>query len=188
MITVRRALEAALTGSRAVTAVAVGIDAGLRAAVDAGSQAWLATPRAPGPWAGRATPSDAALLIDLDNLPVRQRRLPGTLAALRREAGAVRCVLAAGHPDRVTTDVRDLCAEVGVEVLPADRSPNTADRALLAAALRLYAGGVRRWWIASNDAAFSLLPGELTVLSTGSGQPARALVAAATEVRRVGQR
>jgi hypothetical protein len=129
--------------------------------------------------------SDAALLIDLDNLAVRRTRLSATLAAFLREAGPIRCALAAGHPDRVTADVRDICADAGIQVLPVDGSPDAADRALLAAALRLYAAGVERWWVVSHDSAFSLLPGEVTVLSTGAGQPARALVDVAAEVRRV---
>jgi hypothetical protein len=53
------------------------------------------------------------------------------------------------------------------------------------AALRLYVAGVERWWVASHDGAFGLLPGQVTVLSTGSGQPARALVNVAAEIRRV---
>lgn len=183
MIIIRRVLGAALLGSRALATVAVGVDAGLRAAVDAGNRAWVTRrPRGGGSGAvGRC----AALLIDLDNIAVRKGRLRGTFAAFLREAGPIRCALAAGHPDRLTAAVRGICADVGIQVLTVDGSPNAADRALLAAALRLYATGVERWWVASHDGAFSLLPGEVTVLSTGAGQPARALVDVAAEIRRV---
>jgi hypothetical protein len=186
VIIVRRVLGAAITGSRAVAAVAVGFDAGLRAAVGAGRQAWLTDPRALDPReAGPAVLPDAALLIDLDNLPVRRSRLPDALAAFLREARPIRCTVAAGHPNRMTADVRGICADVGIQVLTVDGSPNAADRALLAAALRLYAAGVERWWVVSHDAAFSLLPGHITVLSTGAGRPARALVNVAAEIRQV---
>jgi len=94
------------------------------------------------------------------------------------------CALAAGHPDRVTADVRKISTDVGVQVFTVDRSPNAADRAL-PAAVRLYAAGVERWWIASYDAACGLLPGQITVLSAGGGLPARALVDVAVEIRRV---
>jgi hypothetical protein len=127
----------------------------------------------------------ASLLVDLDNLPVRRTRLADTLAALLREAGPIRCVLAAGHPDRMTADVRGICTEAGIQVLTLDGSAHAADRALLAAALRPYAPGVGRWWVVSLDGAFGLLPGQVTVLSTGGGQPARALVNVAAEIRRV---
>lgn len=85
----------------------------------------------------------------------------------------------------MTAAVRDICADVGIQVLTVDRSPNAADRALLAAALRLYAAGVERWWIVSHDAAFSLLPEQVRVPSTGAGRPARALMDVAAEIRRV---
>lgn len=185
MIIIRRVLGAAQLGSRALATVAVGVDAGLRAAVDAGNREWATRPLTRGQRAAEAVLSDAALLIDLDNLAVRKGRLADTFAAFLREAGPIRCALAAGHPDRVTSDVRGVCADVSIHVLTVDGSPNAADRALLAAALRLYAAGVERWWIASHDAAFGLLPGQITVLSAGGGPPARALVDVAAEIRRV---
>jgi hypothetical protein len=95
--------------------------------------------------------------------------------------------LAAGHPSVVTDDVRQLCAQLGVDVLPVDDGPNAADRALLAAALQLYAIGVTTWYVASCDGVFSALPGTLTVLVTGGAQPSLALVQRAANIRRVGR-
>ncbi|MGY1635413.1 hypothetical protein ACI78V_02015 [Geodermatophilus sp. SYSU D00742] len=70
------------------------------------------------------------MLIDLDNLGVRKVRLGETLAALRRAAGDVPA-LAAGHPTVVSEEVRQICVQMGVDLLAVETGPNAADRALL---------------------------------------------------------
>jgi hypothetical protein len=93
--------------------------------------------------------------------------------------------LAAGHPAVVSEEVQPICAQMGVDLLAVEAGPNAADRALLSAALRLHAVGVANWFVASHDAVFSALLGSVTILSTGSGRPAQALLQRAVEVRRI---
>ena len=155
--------------------VATAADEGLRAALAALEQSWRES----------ATPV-RAILIDLDNLGVKRAVLPQTLQQILAEAAPFEVALAAGHPVGAA-HARELCVGLGIDVLDTAAGPDAADIALLSAAQRLYcAGRATTFLVASHDKAFARLPGRYTLLLTGRGQPAQALLESAHTVRRVG--
>jgi hypothetical protein len=92
---------------------------------------------------------------------------------------------ATGHPTVVTDEVRQVCAQLGIDVLAVDPWPNAAHRASSAAPLQLYATGVTTWYVASCDGVFSALPASLNVLVTAGARPSQALIQRATDIQRV---
>jgi hypothetical protein len=136
-----------------------------------------------GPRAIQWTPGPVTMLWDMDNVLTGREDVGGLARLLGDFGGTDVSRIAAGH--FVTCRAHGTTARrMGFEVLSGGRRPQGADRLLLRHASKHAKRGVRHFWVASNDGAFSRVAdlGYLTVLTLDQTRVSARLRSAALAV------